>query len=202
MKGFKYIIILGVLLIIGYWVSDLFYNDESYSQAVLKYRENKDLNFRSVTNSPLPDSVRRRFDKLTYYAPTRDYEITADFMAEEHPEPVAMPMTTGTQEPYYVKGKAKFELNGQTHTLTLFQKAGSTSDTLFIPFTDQTNGFDTYGGGRYLDAIPNGKTIVLDFNKAYNPFCAYNPEFACPMPPAENRLKVKIPAGEKEFALK
>ncbi|MBA9076680.1 DUF1684 domain-containing protein [Rufibacter quisquiliarum] len=202
MKGFKYIIILGVLLIIGYWVSDLFYNDESYSQAVLKYRENKDLNFRSVTNSPLPDSVRRRFDKLTYYAPTRDYEITADFMAEERPEPVAMPMTTGTQEPYYVKGKAEFELDGQTHTLTLFQKAGSTADTLFIPFTDQTNGFETYGGGRYLDAIPNGKTIVLDFNKAYNPFCAYNPEFACPMPPAENRLKVKIPAGEKEFALK
>lgn len=200
MKGFKYSILLGVLLIAGYLVKDLFFNDESYTQAVLKFRENKDLSFRSVTRSPLPDSLRRAFNKLAYYAPARDYEITAAFTPQERAAPVAMPMTTGTQEPYYVKGTASFELAGQTHTLTLFQKAGTTSDTLFIPFTDQTNGFETYGGGRYLDAVPNGKTIVLDFNKAYSPFCAYNPEFACPMPPAENRLKVKIPAGEKAFA--
>ncbi|MFB9863634.1 DUF1684 domain-containing protein [Rufibacter immobilis] len=202
MKGFKYIILLGVLLIVGYLVKDLFFNDESYNQAVLKFRESKDLTFRSVTRSPLPDSVRRAFNKLDYYAPARDFEISADFQAQESAEPVAMPMTTGTKEPYYVKGKATFELEGQTHTLTLFQKAGATSDSLFIPFTDQTNGFETYGGGRYLDAIPNGQTIVLDFNKAYNPFCAYNPQFACPMPPAENRLKVKIPAGEKTFGTK
>ncbi|KAA3439723.1 DUF1684 domain-containing protein [Rufibacter hautae] len=200
MKGFKYIILIGVLLIVGYLVKDLFYNDESYNQAVLKFRENKDLSFRSLTRSPLPDSLRRSFNKLNYYAPARDFEVAADFTAIEGKEPIAMPMTTGTQEPYFVKGKASFELEGQTHTLTLFQKAGSTSDTLFIPFTDQTNGFETYGGGRYLDAIPNGQTIVLDFNKAYNPFCAYNPQFACPMPPAENRLKVKIPAGEQAFA--
>ncbi|MFC6997303.1 DUF1684 domain-containing protein [Rufibacter roseus] len=200
MKGIKYIIILGVLLIFGYLVKDLFFNDESYVQAVQRFRENKDLNFHSVTNSPLPDSIRRTFRGLNYYTPSRDYEITADFKAEERPEPVAMPMTTGTQEPYYVKGKATFELEGQEHTLTLYQKAGTTSDSLFIPFTDQTNGFETYGGGRYLDAIPNGSNIVLDFNRAYNPFCAYNPDFACPMPPAENRLKVKIPAGEKNYA--
>ncbi|ALJ01213.1 hypothetical protein DC20_04910 [Rufibacter tibetensis] len=181
-------------------MKDLFFNDESYTQAVLKFRENKDLSFRSVTRSPLPDSMRRTFNKLNYYAPSRNFEINADFTPIESKEPVAMPMTTGTQEPYFVKGKASFELEGQEHTLTLFQKAGSVSDTLFIPFTDQTNGFETYGGGRYLDAIPNGQTIVLDFNKAYNPFCAYNPEFACPMPPAENRLKVKIPAGEQAFA--
>jgi uncharacterized protein (DUF1684 family) len=200
MKGFRYIVLIGVLLIVGYLFKDLFFNDESYNQAVLKFRESKDLTFRSLTRSPLPDSLRRAFDKLTYYAPTRDYEITADFTSEEHAEPVALPMTTGTKEPYFIKGKASFELEGQTHTLTLFQKAGSTSDSLFIPFTDQTNGFETYGGGRYLDAIAVGSNIVLDFNKAYNPFCAYNPEFACPMPPAENRLKVKIPAGEKNFA--
>ncbi|WP_192821979.1 DUF1684 domain-containing protein [Rufibacter sp. LB8] len=199
MKRIKYVIFFGLLVIFGYLVKDLFYNDESYNQALLKFRESKDLSFSSVTRSPLPDSLRRLFRKLTYYDPTRDYEVTADFLPEERAEPVSMPMTTGTKEPYFIKGKAEFELDGNTHTLTLYQKAGAASDTLFIPFTDQTNGFETYGGGRYLDAIPNGKTIVLDFNKAYNPFCAYNPAFACPMPPAENRLKVKIPAGEKEF---
>ncbi|GAA4313221.1 DUF1684 domain-containing protein [Nibribacter koreensis] len=199
MKGFKYIILVGVLAIVGYLVSDLFFNDESYIQSVKKFRENKDLTFRSLSASPLSDSLRRKFNKLDYYAPDRDYEITADFTPEERPEPIAMAMTGGTKEPYHVKGKATFELDGQEHTLTLYQKAGATSDSLFIPFTDQTNGFDTYGGGRYLDAIPTGSNIVLDFNRAYNPFCAYNPEFVCPMPPAENRLKVKIPAGEKNF---
>ncbi|GAB2546287.1 DUF1684 domain-containing protein [Rufibacter soli] len=202
MKGFKYVIIIGVLLIMGYLLKDLFFNDEGYNQAVLKFRENKDLTFHSVSRSPLPDTLRRAFTSLKYYEPSRDYEISADFTPEERPEPVAMAMSTGDKEPYYVKGKASFELDGQTHTLTLYQKAGATSDSLFIPFTDQTNGFETYGGGRYLDAIPNGQTITLDFNKAYNPFCAYNPEYACPMPPAENRLKVKIPAGEKEYAKK
>ena len=84
----------------------------------------------------------------------------------------------------------------------IYLKADGRDSTLFIPFTDRTNGHETYGGGRYLDApLPeaNAPEITLDFNRAYNPYCAYNNAYSCPVPPAENRLQVAIPAGEKSF---
>ena len=110
------------------------------------------------------------------------------------------------QPPIYNKfGKTVFKLNGKKYTLAIYQNVDLVNtagyeDYLFIPFKDLTNGEDTYGGGRYLDLkIPEGETILIDFNRAYNPYCAYNHNYSCPIPPFENHLKVKIEAGVKKY---
>jgi uncharacterized protein (DUF1684 family) len=114
-----------------------------------------------------------------------------------------MQMSGGEPDLYYKVGKATFEIDAKPYNLILFKKVKEEgAPKLFVPFTDKTNGFETYGGGRFLDLpIPglDSKAIELDFNKAYNPFCAYNHEYSCPVPPAENRLPIKIPVGEKTF---
>jgi uncharacterized protein (DUF1684 family) len=114
------------------------------------------------------------------------------------PQPLAMSL--GAPESYQRWGTAEFELNGQPQKLTLLQKAGDKQ--LFVPFTDPTNGQQTYGAGRYLDVpLPPAEAteLELDFNQAYSPYCAYNHDFSCPKPPAENRLTVPVVAGEQVF---
>ena len=116
-----------------------------------------------------------------------------------------MPTTTDRM-PIYVKyGEAYFELEGQSFKLNIYQNQELITkaeyvDYLFIPFTDATNGETSYGGGRYLDLrIPTGKTITLNFNKSYNPYCAYNGKYSCPIPPSENDISVAILAGVKAY---
>jgi uncharacterized protein (DUF1684 family) len=109
-------------------------------------------------------------------------------------------MSLGAPESYQRWGTAEFELNGQPQKLTLLQKAGDKQ--LFVPFTDPTNGQQTYGAGRYIDVpLPAAEAneIELDFNQAYSPYCAYNHEYSCPKPPAENRLTVPVAAGEQAY---
>lgn len=112
--------------------------------------------------------------------------------------------TTTDRLPTYEKyGEAIFELNGKTITLSIYQshdlrETEKYKNHLFLPFTDLTNGHETYGGGRYLNlSIPTGDTIVIDFNKAYNPLCAYNAKYYCPIPPKSNALQLPIQAGIK-----
>ena len=116
------------------------------------------------------------------------------------------PDTTSTERtPEYVKyGEAHFSLDGKNFVLNLFQNTAETkvgeADYLFLPFTDLTSGVDTYGGGRYIDQkIPEGNSIIIDFNQSYNPYCAYNPRYSCPIPPPENDLLIEIMAGVKDF---
>ncbi|HUL29535.1 MAG TPA: DUF1684 domain-containing protein, partial [Thermodesulfobacteriota bacterium] len=104
----------------------------------------------------------------------------------------------GTSKRYLRYGKFPFTLEGRSYTLEVYKSI--LSDFLFIPFKDRTNGKETYEGGRYIDAeiLPDYRTVV-DFNMAYNPSCAYNPNFACVLPPQENTLDTGIRAGEKNF---
>ena len=112
-------------------------------------------------------------------------------------------MATSTdRKPIYEKyGEAHFELDGEKIVLPIYQSHSlrvkeEYKDHLFLPFQDLTNGTESYGGGRYLDLrIPTGDTIVIDFNKAYNPYCAYSSRYSCPVPPKENRMKVAVRAG-------
>ena len=112
-----------------------------------------------------------------------------------------MPTTTGRESTEVVYGIAKFTLNGKDHELEIYQSPelitqAEYEDYLFLPFTDNTNGEETYGGGRYLDLrIPKGNKIILNFNKAYNPYCAYNTNYSCPITPRENYLDIEIKAG-------
>jgi uncharacterized protein (DUF1684 family) len=198
----KLLIGLGLLLVIGYFLQDLVFNDGQYAARLRKARKEKDDSFRRVQGSPLSEEQRNTFDSLQYYAPDKAYRLEAQLETLTQRDTVDLPLTDGKADQYLRWGRASFILNKQEYKLTLFLKADGKDSTLFIPFTDRTNGRGSYGGGRYLDAAkpaPGDTEILLDFNAAYNPFCAYNAGFACPVPPQDNRLAVEIPAGEKAY---
>ncbi|WBA41795.1 DUF1684 domain-containing protein [Hymenobacter canadensis] len=198
----KLLIGLGLLLVIGYFLQDLVFNDDQYAARLRKARTEKDNSFRLVKGSPLSEEQRNTFDSLKYYVPDQAYRFEAQLEPFAQRDTVEMPLTNGKADKYLRWGRASFILSKQEYKLTLFLKADGKDSTLFVPFTDRTNGRGSYGGGRYLDATrpaPGDTEIVLDFNAAYNPFCAYNDGFACPVPPQDNRLAVDIPAGEKAY---
>jgi len=198
----KLIIFAGIALVLFYFISETFLNDDNYLIPLKKEREDKDLSFRSRTNSPFEtEAERNQFKNLVYYEPNLDYRVKADVEWLEQQDTLHMPMTNGSTEAYLRTAIATFDIDGQEQKLTLYKKVTDEENEWFVPFTDKTNGFETYGGGRYLD-VPyeeGAKTITLDFNRAYSPFCAYNPEYVCPVPPKDNRLTVAIPAGEKTY---
>lgn len=202
-RPLKLIILAGIALVLFYFVKDTIFNDDNYIKPLLQERTNKDLAFRNPENSPLTEEGRMAFKKLSYYAPNLGYRIRADVQELPKQDTVQMKMNNGTAESYLRYAVATFELEGQPQRLILFKRlSGEKQDELFVPFTDKTNGFETYGGGRYLD-VPfkeDAKTVLLDFNRAYSPYCNYNPDYVCPVPPRDNRLAVAIPVGEKTYA--
>ena len=198
----KLLIGLGLLVVLGYFMSDLVFNDGQYAARLRKVRQEKSDGFRRVQGSPLSEAQRNVFDSLRYYAPDKAYRFEAQVEAFTQRDTIEIPLTDGKADQYLRWGRASFILDKQEYKLTLFQKVNSPDSTLFVPFTDRTNGFASYGGGRYLDVAKpaTGNTeIDLDFNAAYNPFCAYNNGYACPVPPPDNRLAVEIKAGEQAF---
>lgn len=181
---------------------------EEYRASVIEYRKEKNRQFKDSTQSPLADRYIEKFNGLNYYPFKEEYVVEALFVKNEHPDTFVM-KTTGPKQPRYsTYGTLHFSLYGKDVTLKVYRNLKNKSSEehknyLFVPFTDQTSGDETYGGGRYLDLyIPLGDTVRLDFNKAYNPFCVYNyTEYDCPIPPVENRLPVPIEAGEKDYTL-
>ena len=198
----KLLIGLALLLIFGYFLQDLVFGNDQYAAAVKKARTEKNDAFRRGNTSPLLTAQRATFDSLRYFAPDKAYRFTAKWEPFAEHDTVLISLTNGEAEKYLRWGRASFTIDNQPQQLACLLKADGKDTTLFVPFTDKTNGFDTYGGGRYLDAPkpkPNDQEITLDFNAAYNPYCAYNSDYACPVPPADNRLQVAIKAGEKSF---
>ena len=172
---------------------------------IIRFQKKMNEEFKDPETSPLPDRYRKDFTTLDFYKPDTTYRITAKFTRTPEALPFLMPTTTERETEEVVYGKITFSLKGRTHTLEVYQnqelmQQEKYRDYLFLPFADLTNGEETYGGGRYLDlTIPKGDTILLDFNKAYNPYCAYNPKYSCPLVPKQNRLDVAITAGVKAF---
>jgi len=202
-RPLRLIILAGIALVLFYFFQDAFFNEENYLKPLLQERADKDLSFRSRANTPFADEqARRSFKNLVYYEPNPDYRITADVEKLARQDTLLMPLTNGSYEPYMRYGMASFTLAGKPQRLTLYKKlTGEKKDELFVPFTDKTNGLETYGGGRFMDVpfAAGDKRVVLDFNRAYNPFCAYNPDYVCPVPPKDNRLQVAVPVGEKAY---
>jgi uncharacterized protein (DUF1684 family) len=164
---------------------------------VAKIRSDKDENFRNSDESPIKDKAS--FKGLNYYSFNKDYIIDFELEKSEKTETVDIKMTDGTTEKLILFGKIKGEFKDFTIALTIYQRENG---DFFLPFKDKTAPTETYGGGRYLDLpLKNAKNnqLRVDFNLAYNPFCAYNEDFACPIPPAENTLPIRIEAGEKLF---
>ncbi|RYU81527.1 DUF1684 domain-containing protein [Hymenobacter persicinus] len=198
----KLLLALGLLVVVGYFLQDLVLGSSQYAAGISKVRREKDDSFRRAKNSPLTAEQRDQFDSLRYFLPDKDYVVDATLERFDKGETVQIPLTDGKTESYLRWGRVNFELNKAPQQLLVLLKLDDKDGKLFIPFTDKTNGFTTYGGGRYLDvAAPlNGeKEVTLDFNQAYNPYCAYGAGFACPVPPAENRLSVEVRAGEQSF---
>ena len=201
----RLVFIIGVLLIIFYFLKESVFSDSSYVAGIKKERQEKNLTFRGSQGSPLEDADRTKFDSLQYYTPDIIYRVDADYRGFTKPDTVQMPMNTGEAEPYLKYASATFNLEGQKHSLILYLKVNTTDSSLFVPFNDATNGTETYEGGRFLDVAKpeiGANIITLDFNKAYNPFCVYNYNYSCPVPPRSNRLAIPVRAGEKAYIKK
>lgn len=144
---------------------------------------------------------------LYYYPTDNSYRVVARLEFLHNEQPFRLPTSDGTSKEYIRYAKAHFRIGKQDGTLTLFRSTDlvlnpAYRDHLFLPFTDQTSGDETYGSGRYIDlsvADISGDRITIDFNKAYNPYCAYSSGYRCPIPPAENMLLIPVRAGEKFY---
>ena len=173
--------------------------------AILKFQEGLNAEFKNPEESPLPDRFRIDFETLDFFEPDTSYVVTATLVRTPDALPFLMPTSTDRKSKEKVYGIAKFMLNGKEYSLELYQnpelmQEDGYEDYLFLPYTDLTNGRQTYGGGRYLDLrIPEGNSIILDFNRSYNPYCAYNKKYSCPLVPSVNNLATEVLAGVKDF---
>lgn len=165
---------------------------------LLEYRRAKDEYFGTDPHSPLDPHQREGFEGLNYYDENPALAIRVEPEVFDQPELVEMQTSTGSTARYLRWARVNFEVSGQPAALTVYRNPGT--EDMFLPLRDATSGSETYGAGRYLDVqeLPDG-TLLLDFNYAYNPYCAYNDAWTCPLPPPENRLNVPIRAGEKNF---
>jgi len=177
----------------------------SYIQEIQKYRYEENIKFADKKTTALTKKDFRKFSALDFFPIDFNYRIEAKFDLRKDPMLFEMQTTTDRKPLYKAYGIATFKLNDTTYTLQVYQDQElivkpEYKDHLFVPFVDKTSGNESYGGGRYLDVRqPKDGVIVLDFNKAYNPYCAYNYKYSCPIPPRENHLDVAIKAGIKAF---
>ena len=173
----------------------------AYLAEIQVFQKELNSDYKNPEKSPLEEADRLHFEQLPFFKIDKKYRIIAHFTRTPNEKSFEMPTTT-KRKPIYVKyGIANFTLDGVAYQLNIYQNKGLLSkdeykDYLFLPFTDLTNGVESYGGGRYIDLkIPESDSIIIDFNKAYNPYCAYSHRFSCPLVPVENNLSRMIPAG-------
>ena len=179
--------------------------DKRIIRGETEFQRELNADFKDATKSPLKEKDRKKFEGLDFFKFDSLYVVKAHFKRTPN-EPSFKMKTTTERLPEYVKyGELEFELKGAKYVLNIYQNIGLVEDEgyedyLFLPFLDETNGLESYGGGRYIDArIPEGNTMIIDFNTAYNPYCAYNETYSCPIVPRVNYLKTRIEAGVKAF---
>lgn len=178
---------------------------EKKLETSLEYQQKLNKEFADSTSSPLTEEDLKVFKSLDFYPIDDKYIVEAKFVKAKR-EKVFEMKTTTTRLPKYKKyGELHFTLEGKAFKLNIYQnidlsKKPGYKDYLFLPFTDLTCGKESYIGGRYLDArIPKTDVMIIDFNKAYNPYCAYNHKYSCPLVPLDNDLDIEIKAGVKKF---
>ncbi|SDX95156.1 DUF1684 domain-containing protein [Halobellus clavatus] len=179
-------------------------SDEAWAAAVEQNRERKERYFRENQRSPIPSALRgEAFPGLDHYDVDPAYRFELELDRYDEPETVTVETTADGEQTYRRVGRFEFEVQGTTVSLDAFEPTDG-SDRLWVPFRDATSGEETYGAGRYVDLDPaedqrEDGTWILDLNMAYNPTCAYNPAYECPLVPASNWLEVPIEAGERDF---
>jgi uncharacterized protein len=172
------------------------------SAEIQRYQEELNKEYKDVKSSPLKPADLRKFKKHLFFPVDLNYRVQAKLELTPNTSFSLMKTTGRILQEYRAYANAVFTLNGKTFTLPVYQskslmRTAGYEDYLFCPFTDLTNGNETYDGGRYVEVrIPKeGDQVIIDFNKAYNPYCAYNDTYSCPLVPQQNHLEVEIKAG-------
>jgi uncharacterized protein (DUF1684 family) len=177
-------------------------SSEDYGKEIQNERDEKDAFMRSDKNSPLR-GPEGEFKPLRYFPADLKYQINATLIPIENKKRLSLSTSNGEENEYREFAFAKFVLDGVENNLLILEitEPGPYRGTLFLAFADETSAKETYGAGRYLDLkkVPGATSILLDFNKAYNPYCAYSNDYSCPFPPPQNVMKVAIRAGEKSY---
>jgi uncharacterized protein (DUF1684 family) len=174
-------------------------DEASYVEKIAAERVAKERMFRESSDSPIPSGRHAELLPLVYFPIDPAYTAPAALELSEDRPVFEMPTSTGKLRKMERVGVLEFTLQGNQHSLGAFVEAGTRRITsLFVPFSDLTTGSETYAAGRYLDLDPTSTGLYeIDFNRAYNPYCAYNETYDCPFPPPSNRLKVPVRAGER-----
>lgn len=198
------------LAILALWTLFLFSGfgptDKAYIRSVKKHRKQVHKSFKDPESSPFKDQAHS-YTRLSYFPPDPAYRVSATISRTPEADPFHIQTSNPDRQKQFVSyGQLQFDLNGAAYSLTVYRNLELPGiplykNHLFLLFTDESSGRDTYGGGRYLDLeIPEtGNEIVLDFNMCYNPYCAYGEGWSCPIPPSENHLPIRIEAGVKKY---
>ncbi len=179
---------------------------KAFKKEVCKFRDDHKAEFLKQERSPFYNN-KKGMKKMKFFKPNAAYQVVCTFERTADAKPFQMPTYSGKLKTYVQYGSLTFTIDGKEQKLAVYQslfliKMEAYKDYLFLPFKDLTSNESTYGGGRYIDlklADMEADPILLDFNKCYNPWCAYSDGFNCPIPPRENYLEVAIEAGEKIF---
>lgn len=180
------------------------HTDDAWRDAIRRQREQKAEFFGEDRRSPIPhDQQGDAFPGLAYFDVDPDYRFELELHEHDEKERITTETTAGGQQEYVRYGEFRFTVDGEECTLQAYRPPGD-EDRFWVPFRDETNDEETYGAGRYIDLTPEEHrtedgTWILDFNESYNPTCAYNHAYECPMIPTENWLDVRIEAGEKDY---
>lgn len=179
--------------------------EKDYETSIATHRQNTEQGLIIGDRAPLEESD---LDELRYFPLDKSFEVIADVELAEGEKPFQLPTYSGITKTYIKYATTRFKIRGKSHTLNLYKNLQNIrmpqyKDLLFLPYKDVTNGDQTYGGGRYINLytydIVDDK-ITLDFNKSYNPWCAYSDGYNCPIPPIENHMEIAIMAGEINYA--
>jgi len=196
----KFIILL---LSISFQTSILIAQD--YQKEIQKHQEEMNQSFANPEETPLTAEDLKQFKGLDFFPIDEKFKVEARYVRIKDSQPFKMKTSTDRLPVYTKYAEVFFKIDGKEFKLNVYQGESSKNSEayknfLFLPFTDASNGTESYGGGRYIDLlIPEGDKIIIDFNKAYNPSCTYNHKYSCPTPPQENDLDIKILAGVKAY---
>lgn len=201
--GRQKIFVVLIVAIVGITIVNFLSVGEATDEYIARIEEDRKTRngYMRSSSSPFTEEDKRSFTNLKYYPVKEEFKILAKFTPIQRTQPIFIPTTTGESKKYIPFGYAEFELEGKPQKLLLYQDwEEENPNKLSLMFADNTSGDATYGGGRYID-VPktNTNAITIDFNMAYNPFCHFNDEFSCPIPPRQNLLTVAIEAGEKLY---
>ena len=181
------------------------FSQEEKVLSSLEYQQNLNIEFADSLKSPLTKEDLQHFKALDFFPIDNKYIVEATFTRTKKEKNFEMKTSTNRTPIYKKYGELHFIIDGKELQLNVYQnielsRRKGFEDYLFLPFSDVTNGNESYIGGRYLDMkIPTGNKVIIDFNKAYNPYCAYNYKYSCPIVPLENDLDITINAGVKKF---